>query len=182
MMDNNINGDEQRPTKIRRLAIVMTSLIAAVVTYIRCPQIVTNYAPFPVVEPIFATSGISCSTAYMISAARQVEIILVEQMVAADEFSADRRFQKEDQFWNVYRGDSIDFYKDFRMSKTTFNQIVKDCVPYLYGSSQSVHVLTAFKWQELDTHQSSCSCSSLSSSLLLSKSISISTMVQSFHE
>jgi hypothetical protein len=38
MMDNNINGDEQRPTKIRRLAIVMTSLIAAVVTFIRCPH------------------------------------------------------------------------------------------------------------------------------------------------
>ncbi len=76
---------------------------------------------FPSSGAHFATSGISYSTAYMISAARQLEIILVEQMVAADEFNADRRFQKEDQFWNVYSGDSIDFYKDFRMSKTTFN-------------------------------------------------------------
>ncbi len=111
----NIKVDEERPAKYRCIAIVMTSLIATVVTFFKSSQIVTSYAPLPQVQPLFDTSGICYSTEFMISAARQVEISLIEQMVAADEFNADRRFQNENQFWNVYRGNSDDFYKDFRM-------------------------------------------------------------------
>ncbi len=124
----NIKVDEERPAKYRRIAIVMTSLIATVVTFFKSSQIVTSYAPLPKVEALFNTSGIVYSTVFMISAARQVEINLIEQMVAADEFSADRRFQKEDQFWNVYGGATYGFYKLCKMSETTFNQIMKHCV------------------------------------------------------
>lgn len=133
MMENNLRAEDP-PGKRRRLAIVITAFVATVVTYFKCQDIVTSslYTPLPRIEPLFDTSGIIHSTEYLISVARQVEINLIGQMVAADEFSADRRYKSEAQFWDVYTGDTTDFYKDFRMAKSTFNQIVKDCIPYLY--------------------------------------------------
>ena len=133
MMENN-GIKEDPPGKRRRLlVVVLTTLIATVVTFFGCQDnMTTTYAPLPKIEPLFDTSGITHSTEYLISVARQVEICLISQMIAADEYSVDRRFRQEDNFWDVYNGDSIDFRKDFRMERNTFNQILKDCIPYLY--------------------------------------------------
>ena len=35
-------------------------------------------------------------------------------------------------FWDTYDGAEANIYKEYRMSKATFNQIVQDCLPVLY--------------------------------------------------
>ena len=54
-------------------------------------------------------------------------------LIIADDYSADPRYKSEQMFWDVYRGDDDDWYKEYRMSKSTLNRIVSDCVPYLYS-------------------------------------------------
>lgn len=132
-MEHSGDNEESRGVKRRRLGTVLSAVVAIVVAYVQGNVNATGpYVSFPRIEPVFDTSGIIYSTSYLTSMARELEINLISQMVAADEFCADRRFRKEDHFWEEYNGDSVDFYKSFRMSRITFNGIVKDCIPYLY--------------------------------------------------
>ena len=55
------------------------------------------------------------------------------RIIAIDEFSVDPTRKSEQSFWDTYRGREDDWYKEYRMSQSTFNGIVRDCVPYLYS-------------------------------------------------
>jgi hypothetical protein len=55
-------------------------------------------------------------------------------LVMADSYAAEPRYKCEQIFWDIYDGDDDDFYKEYRMKKSTFDTIVEDCIPFLYDT------------------------------------------------
>jgi hypothetical protein len=56
----------------------------------------------------------------------------VGAILLTDNHAGDPRYKSDAIFWDVYNGDDIWFYKEYRMSKTTFNMVVADCIPFLW--------------------------------------------------
>lgn len=54
------------------------------------------------------------------------------RILAIDMFCTDPTYKSEQPFWDTYRGCEADWYKEYRMSQSTFNIIARDCVPFLY--------------------------------------------------
>ena len=67
------------------------------------------------------------------SSVRILEENLWARIIALDQYSADATRKSEQPFWDVYRGCDETWYKEYRMSKETFNGIVRDSVPFLYS-------------------------------------------------
>jgi hypothetical protein len=65
--------------------------------------------------------------------ARIFEESLWARIIAIDQFCTDPTRKSEQCFWDTYRGREEEWYKEYRMSRSTFNQIVIDCVPFLYS-------------------------------------------------
>lgn len=55
------------------------------------------------------------------------------RIIAMDQYCIDPTRKSEQGFWETYRGREEDWYKEYRMSTTTFNKIAHDCVPFLYS-------------------------------------------------
>ena len=59
-------------------------------------------------------------------------------LLAAMEIRNEKRFRSDCLFWELYdNADHIDWYKEYRMRKGTFNEIVDDCMPFLYDFNNS---------------------------------------------
>lgn len=67
------------------------------------------------------------------AAATKFQQNLWNRIIAIDLFCIDPTRKSEQSFWDTYRGRESDWYKEYRMSQSTFNDIVRDCVPFLYS-------------------------------------------------
>ena len=67
------------------------------------------------------------------SSVRIFEESLWARIIALDQYSADATRKSKQPFWDVYRGYDETWYKEYRMSKETFNAIVRDSLPFLYS-------------------------------------------------
>ena len=65
--------------------------------------------------------------------AKKIMEELWARSIAIDEFPVDPTRKSEQPFWDTYRGREDDWYKEYHMSQSTFNGIIRDCVPYLYS-------------------------------------------------
>ena len=77
--------------------------------------------------------------------AKQFQQDLWARIIAIDEFCIDPSRKSEQSFWDTYRGRESDWYKEYRMRQSTFNKIVRDCVPFLY--SRATHSLKSAKFR-----------------------------------
>lgn len=55
------------------------------------------------------------------------------RIIALDQYSSDPTRKSEQPFWDVYSGSDDLWYKEYRMSRETFNGIARDSVPFLYA-------------------------------------------------
>jgi hypothetical protein len=120
-------GDQQRGSPLRkkvRLAFIAAAAYTVLFPAPGIPLVLPNATNHDVGNP----SGLDAMLRLLNLAAGDDD----SEIIYADEYSADPRRKSEQIFWDVYLGDADDFYKDYRMSRDTFNQIVKDSVPYLY--------------------------------------------------
>ena len=65
--------------------------------------------------------------------AKKFQQDLWARIIAIDQFCVDPTRKSEQPFWDTYRGREEDWYKEYRMSQSTFHGIVRDCVPFLYS-------------------------------------------------
>ena len=83
----------------------------------------------PQVREIFSTSN----DIEEFAAAAQVFLeSLWARIIALDQYSTDATRKSEQPFWDVYNGSEEFWYKEYRMSRETFNGIVRNSVPFLY--------------------------------------------------
>lgn len=78
------------------------------------------------------SEDIGCDDA-VFAAATKFQQNLWNRIIAIDLFCIDPTRKSEQSFWDTYRGRESDWYKEYRMSQSTFNDIVRDCVPFLYS-------------------------------------------------
>ena len=67
------------------------------------------------------------------AAAAKFQQNLWNRIIAIDLFCIDPTRKSEQLFWDTYRGRESDWYREYRMSQSTFYGIVRDCVPFLYS-------------------------------------------------
>lgn len=110
-------------TKRRKLALNCLLAIGS--------SVILGFFSSSIVLPAPVREQSSSEDMILFEAQRRSEIM---SLVMADSYAAELRYKSEQIFWDVYDGDDGDFYKEFRMKKTTFNSIVADCVPFLYDA------------------------------------------------
>jgi hypothetical protein len=108
----------------KRRRTMLVGLIGAVTAILLAATPIQSLPPIPP-SFFFDASDLLTSTVSLNAA--------VLATVICDDYSADPRFKSESCFWNTYRGVEADWYKEYRMSKSTFNKICRDCVPFLYS-------------------------------------------------
>lgn len=128
--DDDIEANEAL-RKRKRLLTIVTSIVLLFVVLLEarrnCSSVPLYLKPLShdMITEISDTDDVD-------SAARILEQSLWARIIALDQYSADATRKSEQPFWDVYRGCDNVWYKEYRMSKETFNAIVRDTVPYLY--------------------------------------------------
>lgn len=121
-------------TKRRKLAVNCLLAIGS--------SVILGFFSSSIVLPAPVREQSSSEDMIRLEAQRRSEIV---SLVMADSYAAEPRYKSEQIFWDVYDGDCEDFYKEFRMKKTTFDSIVADCVPFLYDTPAENEVSARYR-------------------------------------
>lgn len=132
LMDDLGAGEAAR--KRKRLLSLLSSVIAVFIVLIDSRQKnpgvpVFQRAISPQVRDIFSTSN---DIEEFAAAVQVFQESLWARIIALDQYSTDATRKSEQPFWDVYNGSEEFWYKEYRMSRETFNGIVRDSVPFLY--------------------------------------------------
>jgi DDE superfamily endonuclease len=119
----------------KRLVRIVTSVIVLFFTLLQSRRENTGVPLFqrplsPLILQTFLTSEDIDECAPAIQLFKES---LWARIIALDQYAADPTRKSEQPFWDVYRGSDEFWHKEYRMSKETFNGIVRDTVPFLYS-------------------------------------------------
>ena len=120
--------------KRKRLLSLLSSAIVVFIILIdsrqRNPGVpLFQRAISPQVRDSFSTSN---DVEEFAAAVQTFQGSLWARIIALDQYSTDATRKSEQPFWDVYNGPEEVWYKEYRMSRETFNGIVRDSVPFLY--------------------------------------------------
>ena len=121
--------DEAVALKRKRSVAVIVGLVVTLMVFNKLPRNKVTYPHVPQMEVN--------SVDEIIRAVVVIEQDLTAQILAVDDYAADPTRKSEACFWETYSGSAEKWYKEYRMSRDTFDQIVKDCVPHLYDRPTS---------------------------------------------
>ena len=127
-------GAGEAARKRTRLLSLLSSVIVVFIILIdsrqRNPGVpLFQRAISPQVRDIFSTSN---DIEEYAAAVQVFQESLWARIIALDQYSTDATRKSEQPFWDVYNGPDEFWYKEYRMSRETFNGIVRDSVPFLY--------------------------------------------------
>ena len=128
-------GASEAARKRKRLLGLLSSVIVIFIILIDSRQKNPGVPLFqraisPHVSRIFSTSN---DMEEIEGAVKTFEESLWARIIALDQYSSDATRISEQPFWDVYNGPEEFCYKEYRMSRETFNGIVRDSVPFLYS-------------------------------------------------
>ena len=133
-MDVNLGESEEQRMR-KRLLRLITSVVVIFFILIdarqRNPGVPLYQKPLSAdVLDVFSTSDDAQEYA---AAVQLLKESLWARIIALDQYSSDPIRKSEQVFWDMYNGSEELWYKEYRMSRETFNGIVRDSVPYLYS-------------------------------------------------
>ena len=130
----NVAAANELQNRRKRLLSLITSVVVIIVILIdtrqQNPGVPLYQKPYPIsLLEKFSTSD---DIVELASAVQLLKENLWARIIALDQYSSDPTRKSEQPFWDVYSGSDDLWYKEYRMSRETFNGIVRDTVPFLY--------------------------------------------------
>ena len=118
----------------KRLLSLITSVVVIIVILIDArqqnPAVPLYQKPYPTV--LFETFSTSDDIIELAAAIQLLKENLWKRIIALHQYSSDPTRKSGQPFWDVYSGSDDLWYKEYRMSRETFNGVVRDSVPFLY--------------------------------------------------